>query len=193
MKHGTSYIQPEEKSILNRLRISEQKNVQDENSLLWGKADEEALVLGVWKRNELIASMRLEIIPDINSLEKIISSKTPKEILEENNTKFPAGVLSKAVTSSKLKDDGLNALLRYHLLKIAVDNQIQDIFGTLAKDSGYAPHLKQMGYEFFHHPSPSPVEIIYLNLAKNKKLALETCAKLASNSLLLYPWISTPQ
>jgi hypothetical protein len=81
--------------------------------------------------------------------------------------------------------------LRYHLLKIADENKIQNIIGTLSKESSHALSLKEMGYDFFHHQTN--VEIIHLNLAKNKKIALETCAKMASESLLLYPWIRTSQ
>ena len=59
MKHGTAYIQPEDRSLLNRLRLSEYRRAEGfqikDAAVLWNESDEQSHVLGVWQRGELIA------------------------------------------------------------------------------------------------------------------------------------------
>ncbi len=203
MKHGTAYIQPEDRSLLNRLRLREYRKAEgfqiQDAAVLWNDSDDQAHVLGVWERGELISSMRLEIIPSLEVLEYKIETSLPAEITQSFDLSFPVGILSKAVTSSDHRGGGLNAHLRYHLLKIAMEQGISHIFGTLVKGAPRSNTLKKMGYQFYQHPSGwnSPhykstgdVEIVHLNLKEQGVTALRQCAGMAADSLLIYPFIN---
>jgi hypothetical protein len=202
MKHGTAYIRPEDRSLLNRLRLNEYNRSEGftikDAAVLWNKSDDESHVLGVWKRDELISSMRLEVIKTKKILEQKIETEVPAELLAKHTLNFPVGILSKAVTSVLYRGAGLNAHLRYHLLKVAAENGIEHIFGTLVKGAPRSNSLKDMGYEFYKHPtgwnspfykSTSEVEVVYLNLGLHRKTVLQSCARIAADSLLIYPWM----
>lgn len=199
MKHGTAYIQPEDRNALNKLRLSEYRKAEGfvikDEAVLWNASDEASHVLGVWKSGTLISSMRLEVIQTQKLLEHKIESPIPSELLKEE-INFPVGILSKAVTSSMHRSGGLNAHLRYHLFKIAASLGIHHIFGTLVKGAPRSNSLLEMGYTFHSHPtgwtspfytSTKEVEIVHLNLKTRGKEATRICAKLAADSLLIYP------
>lgn len=206
MKHGTTYIQPEDIHELNRLRLNEYKKTEGfiikDEAVIWNKSDENAHVLGVWNRGELISSMRLEIISNLKDLEYKIECEIPPELSATSPLEYPVGILSKAVTSAELRSSGLNAHLRYYLLKIAQNLGIKDILGTLVKGAPRSKSLVEMGYNFYSHPtgwnspyykSTGSVEIVHLDLQRYGKRALQVCAQIAATPLLLYPHFSAAE
>lgn len=197
MKHGTALVEASEVHALNILRLREYSKSKaytaKNESILWNDIDQKSQVLGMWNRGVLIASMRLE---KINSLEEL-QARMPAPLQLPFKLEFPLGILNKAVTAKGYTGEGLNAHLRYQLLRLAYSQDIKAVLGTLLKGAPRSNSLRQMGYEFFDYPSilqphiyqsSAPLELVYLNLDLHIKRALGVCATLASESLLLYPY-----
>lgn len=165
MKHGTALIQMADIHALNILRLREFSKTPlqlKKESILWNSIDQRSQVLGVWRRGELIASMRLEKVEALEELKSKLSGQS----IEKLELVFPVAVLDRLVISSREEAESLAAHLRYHLLRLAFSQDIRGVFTSIG----------------------STEELVYLDLEEDIGQALRVCARSASESLLLYPY-----
>lgn len=100
----------------------------------------------------LFAAFHGEDLVSVMRVESVLSQKELKFKLDEDfsveGLSFPAMYLAKAGTSPSLKASGLNALLRYHSLKLAQAWGARFVFGVMAENSPRVFSMNEMGYVF---------------------------------------------
>jgi hypothetical protein len=113
-------------------------------SAKWLPANEQYVTLGVFHDENLVSTMRLEWV---FSGPELYSRLASQEILPFSLV-WPIAFLTKAGTRNEVKAAGLNSLLRYLALKIALTWKARYLVGTMVEGSPRIFTMKEMGYEF---------------------------------------------
>lgn len=178
------------------LRLTEYQNAKDftlvsTEYLKWDETDRQCPVVAVFnEQNEAIATML--VIP-VNTVQKAVSSlesDLPVKIA------FPAFVFKKAVTKCAYRKHGFNQLLRYHIIKAALNCDIQSLLSPVYESAPRTGFMKKIGYQFHTSLSPTPDKLIPTStrilavLERNRmKEALKAIEQKIPDLINSYPWI----
>ena len=132
---------------IDALRIREfQRSAQftlvQPERLLWNHCDDAALVLSAWDGPCAVATMRAVVVNDATEAESCVQCVVPPD------TGFPAMVFNNAATHWDYRGIGLNQLVRYYFLKIALDNQIQSLLSPMYEGAPRIRFMHDLGYTF---------------------------------------------
>lgn len=94
-----------------------------DESFLKEKNAGDSKILVVVEKDEIIGTMRGNLLLDSGSLEKFMLKK-PTNFLS-----YPTLFLTRAATAKDSKLAGINALLRYHFIQYSVKNNIESLSG----------------------------------------------------------------
>lgn len=186
---------------VNALRMSEYSSAQgfkvDAPGILWNKSDDQSTILGVYEGQDLIATLRLELIQDLSLVERKMECPWSFPV----DLRFPVLVLSKMATARVHRKRGLSLLLRYHALKVAMDWGALQALGTFTKGSPRENSMGEMGYEFHEntqgwhagdYKSTDPVLVAILDLQANGAQALDVCRARSSAVFDDFPFRGAP-
>jgi hypothetical protein len=109
----------------------------------WNLADDHYLNLGAYNHSQLISVMRLEWAFTKEGLHERLQFA-----VDTSRVKFPVAVLGKAGTIASASSQGLNTLLRYHLLQVVYAWNFSALYGTMIEGSPRVGSMEEMGYEF---------------------------------------------
>ncbi len=184
---------------IENLRMSEYAKASgfelDLNSLKWKSSDNDSYIMAAKSKNEIISTMRGEVISDLLLLEHKL--ECPWSFSEKID--LPVLLLSRAATLSSYRNAGLNLVLRYWFLQLAFAHNIQFVIGTFVSGSPRENTLREMGYQFYQNDlgwqqssyrSLRPVIVAALNLKTHGKQALEYCQTTARSTLVNYKFAS---
>lgn len=184
-----------EKDQVNHLRSQGYKKAQgfsvNTEAIHWNRSDDQSIVLGYFDGNELVSTMRAEIIMSQDVLEMKMECPWDYGAIE-----YPVMVLSKASTLESHKSKGLNAALRYFCLKIAMDWGVHHLIGTFIRNSPRTRSMKKMGYRFRENKmgwtnidyfSKEPVDVAILD-RKSFATAMTVSMELTRKDQLLNLW-----
>jgi hypothetical protein len=132
---------------IDALRVTEfQRSAQftlaKPEKLLWNHCDDAAIVLAAWDGPRAVATMRAVVVHTAVEAEDCVQCIVPGE------TDFPAMVFNSAATHWDYRGIGLNQLLRYYFLKIALDNMIQSLLSPMYEGAPRIRFMKDLGYQF---------------------------------------------
>lgn len=192
---SVALAKPSNQEAISRLRIQEyaraQRFAMDLQSLNWREADDQSYVLEMLEDDRVIATMRGELISDLDTL----GHKLECDDQFPFSIATPVLILSRAATSSKHRGQGLNLVLRYWFLKFAKQHSIRYVMGTFVSDSPREETLKKMGYDFYPHTkgwnrssyrTEHPIHIVSLDMQKKGDYALNYCETVLSDQLTQY-------
>jgi len=114
-----------------------------DSGIFWNRSDDQSIVLGVYKEDSLIATMRSEIITTLEIVEKKMECPWSYDRFS-----FPAMILSKAAISSNYEGKGLTSILRFFFFKLAEKWKIKTILGTMTANSLRIKSMESLGYRF---------------------------------------------
>jgi GNAT superfamily N-acetyltransferase len=161
--------------------------------ILWNRSDDQATVLAAWDGDEIVATLRAELIEDAALIEaKLECPWDFPQPLER-----PAVVLGKMATRKAYRRSGLNWALRAAAFELVAAWGARQVLGTFVQGSPRQAPLAEMGYRFFPHPSgwgsphyrsQEPVLVCMLDWAAHGEQALAHSRALAGPALAEYPW-----
>lgn len=200
MNNLTKHIRLLNKSdseIVNQLRVKEYHRAKGFNvtpaGIEWNRSDDESIVLGAFIGEELVSTMRMEIIEDLKLLEEKL--ECPWEFSFE--LKLPVMILSKASTLNSYRSYGFNTLLRKYCLELAQKWKINYVVGTFIKNSPRTLSMMKMGYQFIenqkgwtspHYISYEAVLVAALDVEKGIEQALSVTNELMGPELSGFVW-----
>tara|TARA_B110001454_G_scaffold218046_1_gene244906 strand:- start:16153 stop:16782 length:630 start_codon:yes stop_codon:yes gene_type:complete len=160
----------------------------DLSTLRWSISDSQSYVMVARDNQKMVSTMRGELIADQSLLEKKLECPWdfPKTL------QWPAILLSRAATIQSHQSQGLNLILRYWFLKMALHHCIPLVVGTFVSGSPRQNTLKQMGYHFFENPlgwqqssyrSHRPVIVAVLDMTTHGQQALDYCERKLGRNL----------
>lgn len=183
--------------IVNQLRVKEYHRAKGFNvtpaGIEWNRSDDESIVLGAFIGEELVSTMRMEIVEDLNLLEKKL--ECPWGFSFE--LKLPVMILSKASTLNSYRSYGFNTLLRKYCLELAQKWKVHYVVGTFIKNSPRTFSMSKMGYQFVenkqgwtspNYSSYEPVLVAALDVKKDIDLALNVTNELMGPELSGFLW-----
>ncbi|MEK6774880.1 MAG: hypothetical protein AABY64_13130 [Bdellovibrionota bacterium] len=185
MKNHISFI-TDRKNEIEALRQQEYANakgfVVDLETLKWKSSDDESFVMAAESKGQLVSTMRGEVINELAVLEKKLECpwNFPMEL------GMPVLLLSRAATLSSYRNVGLNLVLRYWFIRLAMAHNIHFMIGTFMSGSPRENTLQEMGYQFFENKlgwqestyrSLGPVTVAVLNLQTDGEKALQYCLR----------------
>jgi hypothetical protein len=195
MSQTIFFANEENKTEIENLRQQEYAQAKgyslDLNTLRWSSSDSQSFVMAARDRHETVATMRGEIITDQTLLEKKLECPWDFPI----DLKLPVLLLSRAATLKSHQSQGLNLILRYWFLKLAVHHKIPMVIGTFVTGSPRQNTLQEMGYQFFENTlgwqqstyrSHRPVIVAALDMEKNGQQAFDYCIKKFGSSTPQY-------
>jgi len=77
-----------------------------------------------------------------------IEAESCVQCVVPTDTEFPAMVFNSAATHWDYRGIGLNQLLRYYFLKIALDNRIQSLLSPMYEGAPRIRFMQDLGYQF---------------------------------------------
>ncbi len=110
--------------------------------LLWNHCDDTAIVLSAWDGPCAVATMRAVVVNSAAEAESCV------QCVVSMDTNFPAMVFNSAATHWDYRGIGLNQLLRYYFLKIALDNKIQSLLSPMYEGAPRIRFMQDLGYIF---------------------------------------------
>jgi hypothetical protein len=120
-------------------------DVSNPQPLLWGREDEENLVLAVWHDDgSLLSTLRIELYLDDASAEAHMECSLPAAFCQ-----FPALLLGKAASTLDSRNSGLHTILRYVALQSAMLAQVRALLGIVYEGAPRTRLMQRCGYEFF--------------------------------------------
>jgi hypothetical protein len=136
---------------INALRIQEfQRSAQftliKPEALKWNHCDDTSIVLSAWDGHYAVATMRAVGISNVAQAESCVQCIVPE------HTDFPAMVFNSAATHWDYRGIGLNQLLRYHFLKIAMGYTVQSLLSPMYEGAPRIRFMKALGYQFTTPP-----------------------------------------
>ena len=160
--------------------------------LPWGTEDDHAVVLGVWNRAELLATMRAEFVADRLAAE----SKFDGARIPECHIEWPAFTLNRAATRESYRQFGLNALMRMHFIAAAQRSGVRHLYGYVVLGAARTKLMTELGYEFearpdqdpFHPPKKNAWAVAWLDLPKYGQHAVDTLANMLDEEIHQYEW-----
>lgn len=141
----------------------------DLERLRWNTSDDQSYILGIFQDQQLISTMRAEVIEQKTVLEKKLECPWNFPV----NIDGPVLLLSRAATEKAYSNKGLNLLQRGIFLEMAKAYQLSHLVGTFVPNSPREETLRKMGYQFFsnsmgwqesHYHSFGSVYVVCLNL-----------------------------
>ena len=193
MKHIRQASRQDREQI-NALRVREfQRSAQftlvQPDKLLWNHCDDSAFVLSAWDGTCAVATMRAIVVHDRYEAESCVQCRVPMD------TDFPAMVFNNAATDWDYRGMGLNQLLRYYFLKIAVDNLIQSLLSPMYEGAPRIRFMHDLGYTFQIPPlswqnklNPKAIRILGV-LARSRMLqAIDFIETHRHEIIEAYPW-----
>lgn len=183
---------------INDLRITEFQRSSEftllrPEKLLWNKCDDDSIVLAAWDGPRAVSTMRAVLIYNRPDAEDCV------ECTVSEDTDFPAMVFNSAATRLEYRGLGLNQLLRYHFLKIAVENGIQSLLSPMYDGAPRIKFMKELGYTFTTPLSSwqnklKPQNERILGVLKRKMMpnAIDIIKKQRSDIIRKYPWEKEP-
>lgn len=195
-KTGVYILGPHDSNHLNELRrvgfeAAEGFSV-DLSLLLWGENDVKNTVLGVREKGRLLSTLRFDLAANREELRPKLDCDWAHELVD-----FPCAVLGKAATHPDHQGRGFNALLRYHALRLALQNGVRQVVGTVIQGAPRTATMRELGYQFHAHPdgwfrfgyhSRKPVEIAILDFALEGQAALPKLEAKLNQVLDAFPW-----
>lgn len=158
--------------------------------LEWSSADNESLVLAAWDGSACVATMRGKVIRTLSDAEHAIES--PLDCIP---MAFPALLLGRAATSSDWQGRGLNSLLRFHFLRLAL---LQGFASLIGETNVGAPRLRlldTLGWRSYPGISVGSIlgthgnSVIVLDLTENGTRALSVLEERTHEIAVQFPWI----
>lgn len=189
---------------INDLRVTEFQRSSEftlikPEKLLWNQCDDDSIVLAAWDGARAVATMRAVLVNNVSDAEDCVECTVPED------TAFPAMVFNSAATSLDYRGLGLNQLLRYHFLKIAVENQVQSLLSPMYEGAPRIKFMKDLGYTFTtpllswqNKLKPQNKRILGTLKRKMMPQAIGVIRTQRSDIIKSYPWdgelvrISTP-
>jgi hypothetical protein len=160
----------------------------DLETLRWSISDSQSYVLVAHDNQQIVSTMRGELITDLNLLEKKLECPWDFPV----DLQWPAILLSRAATSASHQSKGLNLVLRYWFLKMAQHHGIPFVVGTFVSGSPRQNTLLDMGYQFFENTlgwqqstyrSHRPVIVAVLDMTTRGQHALDYCKRKLGSKL----------
>jgi drug/metabolite transporter (DMT)-like permease len=179
---------------INALRIREfQRSAQFKllkpEKLKWNQCDDVSIVLSAWDGATAVATMRAVVVCDTAEAENCVQCNVPKY------TPFPAMVFNNAATHLDYRGIGLNQLLRYHFLKIALDAGIQCLLSPMYEGAPRIQFMKDLGYGFTIPPlswqnklAPKATRILGLLTCERMSHAIKLIEAQRRDIITSYPW-----
>jgi hypothetical protein len=179
---------------INALRIREfQRSAQFKlikpEKLKWNQCDDVSIVLAAWDVDNAVATMRAVIVCDTGEAENCVQCIIPKY------TPFPAMVFNNAATHLDYRGIGLNQLLRYHFLKIALGTGIQSLLSPMYEGAPRIKFMKALGYSFTIPPlswqnklEPKAARILGVLVRERMSHAIDLIKTQRRDIIASYPW-----
>lgn len=187
-----------DQSSISLLRIQEFKRANEftlvkPEYLLWGRCDEENVVLAAWDGPEPVSTMRAVLVRNSAQATQCLQCTVPAHIA------YPAIVLNSGATRLEYRGTGLNSALRYYVFEAAIRDKIQTIIGPIYQGAPRTNFMQKLGYVFMapakswqNKLSPKKVRL----LALLKETQFNQAAALIKTSrvdiLREFPWIGEP-
>ncbi|MGD8846204.1 MAG: hypothetical protein PVI54_11865 [Desulfobacteraceae bacterium] len=183
---------------INALRIEEfQRSAQftlvKPEALKWNHCDDTSVVLAAWDGPCAVATMRAVVISDLEQAESCVQCIVPAY------TGFPALVFNSAATHWDYRGIGLNQLLRYHFLKIAMDYTIQSLLSPMYEGAPRIRFMKALGYQFTTPPlswqkklNPKATRILGILSRAMMPQAVKIIETQRHEIINAYPWKGRP-
>lgn len=197
MSQRISWIEGGDAERVNALRLGEYAGTRgfavQPPGILWNRSDDQATILGAWDGDELVSTMRVELIADPALVEAKLECPWDFAL----PLALPVVILGKLATRKPYRAGGLNTALRWWALTFAREWGAGLVLGTFVKGSPRQAAMAEMGYEFFehahgwtspHYKSTDPVLVCALALEAHGDLALDVCARQAAGALAAWPW-----
>jgi hypothetical protein len=179
---------------INALRIREfQRSAQftliKPEKLKWNHCDDTSIVLSAWDGAIAVATMRAVVAYDTVEAENCVQCIVPKF------THFPAMIFNNAATHLDYRGIGLNQLLRYHFLKIALDAGIQCLLSPMYEGAPRIQFMKALGYVFTipslswqNKLGPKAARILGLLAREKMSYAIDLIESQRPDIITSYPW-----
>lgn len=179
---------------INALRIREfQRSAQftliKPEKLKWNRCDDASIVLSAWDGDTAVATMRAVVVCDTAEAESCVQCIVPEYTL------FPAMVFNSAATHMEYRGIGLNQLLRYHFLNIAMDAGIQCLLSPMYEGAPRIQFMKNLGYHFTVPPlswqnklGPKAERILGLLVREKMPHAMDLIETQRRDIIISYPW-----
>lgn len=179
---------------INALRVREfQRSAQfsliKPEKLLWNHCDDTSNVLSAWDGPCAVATMRAVVVDNKSQAESCVQCIVP------SSTDFPAMVFNNAATHLDYRGIGLNQLLRYHFLKIAMECNIQSLLSPMYKGAPRIRFMKDLGYKFTVPPlswqnklSPKATRILGVLTREMMPQAIDLIETQRHEIIKSYPW-----
>jgi len=157
-----------DKSAISTLRIEEFKRANEfllvkPKRLLWGKCDDDNVVLGAWDGPDAVSTMRAVFIRNSDQATQCLQCTVPAQVA------YPAIVLNSGATRMEYRGIGLNSALRYYVIEAAERDKIKSILGPIYKGAPRTNFMQKLGYTFI---TPTKSWQNKLNPKKVRLLAL---------------------
>lgn len=159
----------------------------------WNRSDDQCTILGIYDRNTLAATMRIELVDTPEMIENKLEYP-----FTFHDLSFPAMILSKAATHRHYVGRGFNAVLRFHALQLAKVWNVRYLLGTFVDGSPRIRSMQKMGYRFYENPegwyavdyhSERKVLIASLDMQKYGDQAIAITEEIARANIIEYPFI----
>lgn len=161
--------------------------------ILWNRSDDQAIILGAWDGDDLVATLRLEVIES----QALVEAKLECPWTFPVALRLPVMILSKMATRKAYRRSGLNNALRLHALTLARDWDLELVLGTMVAGSPRREAMTAMGYRFFandlgwqttNYQSHQAVVVAALDLKTHGPQALTACRESAGDAVTTFAW-----
>lgn len=183
------------KEEIEQLRMQEYAKasgfVVDLTTLKWKPSDDESTILVAKKNDRVVSTMRGEFIDHISLLERKLECPWDFPLQLD----MPVLLLSRAATCSSKRSSGLNLVLRYWFLRLAMSHNIRFVIGTFVSGSPRENSLREMGYQFFEnhlgwqqstYRSQREVKVVALDMYTKGESALRYCLDRAPQAIAAF-------
>jgi hypothetical protein len=157
--------------------------------LLWDDCDDNSIVLAAWDGPCAVATMRAVVGSNPLQAENCAQCMVPRDL------GYPAMIFTNAATHWDYRGIGLNQLLRYHFLQIAMNHTIQVLLSPMYEGAPRIRFMQSLGYEFTIPPlswqyklSPRATRILGVLRRTEMPMAIEMIAAQRSAVIEAYPW-----
>lgn len=195
--HTISLLDHRHAPLVNALRLEEYAQAKgftvQPPGILWNRSDDQSIVLGAWADDQLVSTLRLEVIESRDLVEAKIECPWSFPVA----LRLPAMILSKMATRKAFRRSGINDALRLQALGLARDWGLEMVLGTMVAGSPRRAAMEAMGYQFFtnemgwqttNYQSHQDVVVAALDLKAHGDQALGVCRALAGDALSTFAW-----
>jgi len=164
--------------------------------LRWSKRDDDGVVIGTWHANELISTLRAQVVPD-----RAAAGDEFACTVDLPASMFPALVFGHGATHAVFQRQGLNALLRYYFFQALQpgDGKVRASLTLVYSGASRVELLKALGYEFSrpakvwdpeaHERAPALLAVLPRN---RLAAAQDRLVALSATNIVRYPWSGEP-